>query len=294
LINLNWGGDDVMINGGGCSVRTERFSVRFKLARTFPAGTYLFTVGGDDGYRLSIDGGATWLINNWNDHGFVTQAATATLPGGNVNMVLEYYENNGGNTIYFDYGVALPVHILSFDGRNNNGNSTLNWRTSPESTEERFLVEKSTDGRQYNNIGTVPASAAVTAPDGNRNYSFNDPHPTAGNAFYRLKIIDRDGPEKYSAIVNINTKSQPIAKIYPTLIDPNKQLFIQTDRNASDLEVVIRNISGQQVFIKKLGEMARGQIATLQLQNESLSKGTYVVQVLAGGAVMHKQMIIVP
>jgi hypothetical protein len=60
------------------------------------------------------------------------------------------------------------------------------------------------------------------------------------------------------------------------------------------MEVVIRNISGQQVFIKKLGAMARGQIATLQLQDAPLSKGTYVVQVLTGGAVMHKQMIMLP
>lgn len=294
LINTDFGGDDVSMTGNGCAVRTENFSVRYKLTKNFPAGRYLFTAGGDDGYRLSIDGGATWLINNWTDHGFMTSAAAATLPAGNVNMILEYYENSGGNRVFFDYGVSLPVHLLSFDGKYNNGNSTLSWQTSPESTEDRFIVERSSDGRQYNAIGTVPASASISTANGNRQYHFNDPHPAAGSAFYRLKIIDRDGPEKYSAIVTINPKAQAIAKIYPTLIDQNKQLFIQTDRSTADMEVVIRNISGQQLLIKKLGAMARGQIATLQLQDAPLSKGTYMVQVLAGGAVMHKQMIMIP
>lgn len=293
LINMNFGGDDVMMNGGGCSVRTEHFSARFKLTRNFPAGRYLFTVGGDDGYRLSLDGGATWVIDNWSDHGNVTTATAVNLPGGNVNMVLEYYENSGANAIFFDYGVVLPVTLIKFEGKQNNGESTLSWQTTPESTEDRFVVERSTNGRNFDPVGEVKVSEAVAAANGNRQYYFKDRNAPVGSSWYRLKMIDQNGPEKYSSIVNINTKAQAIAKIYPTLIDQNKQLFIQTDRSTADLEVVIRNISGQQLLNKKLGTMARGQIATLPLQELPLSKGTYVVQVLAGGVIMHKQLIIV-
>lgn len=296
MINTNFGGDNVNITGLACSpLLTETFSVRYRLTKTFNTGTYLFTAGGDDGYRLSIDGGATWLINNWSDHGYGTTAATHKFTTNTtVNMVLEYYENHSGNQVYFDVGVALPVSLVKFEGRFTNSESNLNWITTPESTEDRFIVERSTDGRQFNGIGTVPASAAIPGVDGNRQYSFRDPSPVATSAFYRLKIIDRNGPEKYSGIITINPKASVIAKIYPTLIDQNKQLFIQTDRSTADMEVVIRSISGQQVFIKKLGAMARGQIATLQLQDAPLSRGSYMVQVLAGGAVMHKQMIMIP
>jgi hypothetical protein len=38
-------------------VSLTTFSVRFRLRKTFSAGYYTFLVGGDDGFRLSIDGG---------------------------------------------------------------------------------------------------------------------------------------------------------------------------------------------------------------------------------------------
>jgi hypothetical protein len=292
--DINFGGDNANLTGGGCSIRTETYSVRFLLTHYFPAGSYLFTLGGDDGFRLSLDGGATWVIDRWVDQAYTIATQTVWIPAaGNRNMVLEFYENHGANRISFDYGVVLPVTLIKFEGKQNNGESTLSWQTTPESTEDRFVVERSTNGRNFDPAGEVKANEAVAAANGNRQYYFKDRNAPVGSAWYRLKMIDQNGPEKYSSIVNINTKAQAIAKIYPTLIDQNKQLFIQTDRSTADLEVVIRNISGQQLLIKKLGAMARGQIATLPLQDLPLSKGTYVVHVLAGGAIMHKQLIMV-
>ncbi len=86
----------------GCSLTTDNFSVRYKLTQTFANGNYQFTVGGDDGYRLSLDGGSTWAINNWGDHSYATSTYTVAL-NGSVNMVLEYYENGTGqNRISFN------------------------------------------------------------------------------------------------------------------------------------------------------------------------------------------------
>ncbi|PWT95490.1 MAG: hypothetical protein C5B52_17705, partial [Bacteroidetes bacterium] len=66
----SFGGTSVTYNTNGCSILTDTFSVRYKLKKTFANGDYAFTVGGDDGYRLSLDGGSTWVINNWGDHGY--------------------------------------------------------------------------------------------------------------------------------------------------------------------------------------------------------------------------------
>ncbi|MES1181866.1 MAG: hypothetical protein ABUL44_03635, partial [Flavobacterium sp.] len=87
----NFGGDDVTYNTNGCSVFTSTFSMRYKLSKNFSSGYYLFTVGADDGYRLSLDGGVTWVIDQWGDHGYMTSTYGAAL-NGNYNMVLEFYE----------------------------------------------------------------------------------------------------------------------------------------------------------------------------------------------------------
>jgi hypothetical protein len=86
-----------------CSQPTDNFFIRYKMTKTFPAGTYVFTVGGDDGYRLKI-GNESNLINSWSDHGYTTGSTTKTYTATTtVDFVLEYYENGGGSQVSFDY-----------------------------------------------------------------------------------------------------------------------------------------------------------------------------------------------
>ena len=57
-------GSNCMQSTIGCDFNTTNFSVRYKMQKNFPCGTYTFTLGGDDGVRLSIDGGATYIIDD--------------------------------------------------------------------------------------------------------------------------------------------------------------------------------------------------------------------------------------
>ncbi len=86
-----------------CETYADRFSIRFKMQKNFTAGYYTFTVGGDDGYRLSLDGGATFIINNFVDHGFVTSTSSQFYLSGITNLVLEYYEQGGESRVSFSY-----------------------------------------------------------------------------------------------------------------------------------------------------------------------------------------------
>src|ERR1700712_2450875 len=101
----SFGGDNVNYATNGCSVYTETFSARYKLTKTFAPGSYQFIVGADDGYRLSLDGGTTWVINQFTDQSYNFSIYSATLSG-TYNMVIEYYENGGGNRISFSVTTA--------------------------------------------------------------------------------------------------------------------------------------------------------------------------------------------
>lgn len=79
------------------------FSIRYKMRKDFACGYYTFTVGSDDGIRLSIDGGNTWIINQWIDRGYVTNSSASIFLSGSTDLVLEYYENTGGNRCSFTY-----------------------------------------------------------------------------------------------------------------------------------------------------------------------------------------------
>lgn len=99
-----------------CSTPSDNFLVRYRMQKTFAAGTYTFTVGGDDGYRLSIDGGQTWIISNYSDHAYATTSETVCFNGTTpTNLVLEYYEKSGQSRVSFAYvnggNVSAPTLI---------------------------------------------------------------------------------------------------------------------------------------------------------------------------------------
>ena len=84
------------------------FLIRYKMQKNLAAGYYTFTVGGDDGYRLSLDGGATFpaATNDWTDHGYHTNTATYYFAGGVANLVFEYFEHGGDSRVSFTYTQA--------------------------------------------------------------------------------------------------------------------------------------------------------------------------------------------
>lgn len=98
-----------------CGSYSDRFAVRFR-AQQYINGTLTFTVGGDDGYRFSIDGGQTWLIDNWGEHSYATTTSTTQTLSGTYNLVLEYYENGGDSRVSFNYTQCSATAPTSLSG----------------------------------------------------------------------------------------------------------------------------------------------------------------------------------
>ena len=82
-----------------CGNYKDLFAIRMRRQFQLDGGYYLFSGGADDGFRFSIDGGQTWLLNDWSDHQF----REVNFPGSNgcgiflnpgiYNFVVEFYEN---------------------------------------------------------------------------------------------------------------------------------------------------------------------------------------------------------
>ncbi|SCL34098.1 Glucose/arabinose dehydrogenase, beta-propeller fold [Micromonospora rhizosphaerae] len=75
------------------------FSARWARTTDFEAGTYRFTVTGDDGIRLRLDGNL--IIDGWSDHPPTTYTADVTVDAGQHTVVVEYYERTGGAVARF-------------------------------------------------------------------------------------------------------------------------------------------------------------------------------------------------
>lgn len=88
-IDFDWG------NGSPASgINADDFSVRWTRSQHLAAGRHRFTAVTDDGVRLWVNG--QQIINDWVDRKPATSVGEITLPGGTVEIRMEYYENIGG------------------------------------------------------------------------------------------------------------------------------------------------------------------------------------------------------
>lgn len=98
----------------------------------------------------------------------------------------------------------LPVRLLSFTGKLNNGQVNLEWTTIAEDNNDHFVVERSREGKLFSSLMAIPAKNGI----GVKKYSAVDVIPYYPINFYRLKQFDKDGKFSFSEIVSVSTDSK--------------------------------------------------------------------------------------
>lgn len=80
----------------------------------------------------------------------------------------------------------------------------LNWSTSQEKNSSMFIVEKSTDGMQFANLGAIKAAGESAHP---KAYSFLDISAGAERVFYRLRQINVSGTYSFSDVLTVHKET---------------------------------------------------------------------------------------
>ena len=93
-IDFDWGE-----SSPGAGVPSDRFSVRWTRRKTYAAGTYRFSVTGDDGIRVLVDG--TPVVDGWLYQAPTTYSGDVALTEGEHTVVVEYFEWTGGAVARF-------------------------------------------------------------------------------------------------------------------------------------------------------------------------------------------------
>jgi hypothetical protein len=285
----SFGGDNVSYNTSACPVQTETFSVRYRLQKTFASGTYSITVGGDDGYRFSIDGGATWVINNWGDHAYTTTNQNIVL-NGTYNLVVEFYENGGQNRVTFNIvTVVLPVKLVSFTGTANSNSNLVNWQVQNEDNLAFYEVQRSADGINFNIIDKVPAKGFTITI----NYNTTDKNILPGINYYRLRMVDNNNSFSYSPVILLNGAIEKGVRLFPTLVS-NNNINIATSTTLQNASLVLYDAAGR--FINDIAlpqRIAANSITSLNLNSNGIAKGNYVLVLINKNGEKISQLIFV-
>jgi len=181
-----------------------------------------------------------------------------------------------GRTFRFTAFSVLPVSILSFSGQQARENNVLQWATSSEINHKDFDVQRSLNGTNFINIGTV------SAKDGNtvavKQYSFTDRDVKGSGLFYyRLKQNDWSAASQLSPVIKINRKAESDFSV--TAINPfTDKIALQLNTQKSEyIFISLINLKGQQLFQKKI--TVTPGFTNIILPVSKLSAGIYFLNV---------------
>lgn len=165
----------------------------------------------------------------------------ATLTGTNSDLTYVTSQSNSSITIRFTTDIsnigtwsgfeatinqvlALPVELLSFEGKGFSNYNVLNWSTASESNTDKFVIKKSQDGIFWESVGTVPASGNSTQKI---DYILTDINMVYELNYYELHQYDLNGVFKVYGPISINNlrKEKRVVKVVNLLgqdVDENE------------------------------------------------------------------------
>jgi hypothetical protein len=178
-----------------------------------------------------------------NMHVFSSPNALGLACGFNANAVNVFGNSQLGlpNFIEISACQILPMDLVSFTGECVNGKAEINWATVNEIHIERYEIQKSLNGKDWDLAGTVKPNALSK---GENKYSFEDPATSVGVTYYRLKEIDQNGLEKIIDPVVVTCIRRSEIEIFP---NPCSGTFNLRGIDGEN-EVTIRDISNRLVF----------------------------------------------
>jgi hypothetical protein len=181
-------------------------------------------------------------------------------------------QNISIGNITFRTATPVPVELISFQGAHDKtGSNTLTWETALEKDFDHFSIERSEDGKEFNEIGNVEGQHSVTSQVVAYSFSDKDPSPVS---YYRLKMIDVDGSYEYSKIISIRGASATW-KVFPTVFSSQVNvLFNATQSGTTPVEVV--SLSGARVYYSEFATHSGANELHIQLP-ASLPKGQYLI-----------------
>lgn len=191
------------------------------------------------------------------------------------NKIFHITDNSAlGEVIYSNY--LLPITLQSFTAQAKDRDAVLNWQTKAEQNSDRFMVERSTDARNFTTIGTVTAKGQAAT------YQYTDKEINRfAQVYYRLKMVDKDGAYSYSNIVALYNKSQQgvsIVKAYPTILNGSEPFNLVINSNKSRTANIRFSDLGGKTLHNQPATLTEG-INNISLPTASLAAGIYYVSI---------------
>ena len=167
----------------------------------------------------------------------------------------------------------LPLRLTEFAAQLLSNNTVqLRWINNSEYSNDKYIIERSYNGRNWQPAGTV--AALINPPANTGKYNFTDNTITTGEKtiFYRLKLLEKSGTVVYSNQVIIRNAKQAFFSLVSTGV---KNEYRVISGNSDKRTITVINSNGQ--IVKQLNLEGIGN-STISLNNLPSAIYSIVIQ----------------
>ena len=175
--------------------------------------------------------------------------------------------------------IVTAIDLVSFDGQATEQGNRLDWTSASEFNSDSYIVEKSTNGTDFYEIGTVKVAGNSNVKN---DYYFLDKDVKSNVSYYRLVELDRSGAKEVVTDIVVITKESnnwDIGQIAPIPATD----FINIDVNSVDetnYTLEIYNVAGKLIRTTE-GNVVAG-VSSLKIDISDLPIGTYFINLTNG------------
>jgi len=232
--------------------------------------------------------GSGWTFQN-HDGGYTLNASGGNVTTGSLDI----------NTITGNYAIGnligggnpLPVNLTSFSAISSNGAIKLYWKTSVETNNHGFNVERSIDKFTWGNLIFIEGQGNSSS---SKSYSYVDNTINKiGKYYYRLKQVDNNGAFKYSNTVECDFALPTVYSLnqnYPNPFNPNTMISYSLPK-ASNVKITVYNAIGETVTVLENGFKSAGNF-TVTFNASEMPSGIYFYRIEAEKFSQVKKMML--
>jgi hypothetical protein len=259
--------------GGEATVKLEgnlplgNYDITYKIDGADPAGTQTINVN----------------VTTANEVEFQTVTLSSVTSGVEIEITNLSSGGVGGCSSDIDDNntAILPITLITFEGRQAGAGIELEWRTGSELNNDYVAIERSFDGRAFDEIGRVPGQGDSNQP---RAYAFRDDFPLPGINYYRLRQVDYDGTTEYHPVIAVAFEGQSRLglRAFPNPVEDELRVVWTAPQGRAQTPFLrLLDANG-----RLLGEYpVAGNGGVYNLPAAELPAGLYVLQLLQGSEI---------
>jgi hypothetical protein len=209
-----------------------------------------------------------------NDGGITGNAVKGTVTWNNVSTFSPF---SLGSILWWTN--PLTVKFINLTASERNGQVKLDWGNIAETNVEKYIIEHSTDGRNF----TAISHTTARLNNGNRtDYLWWHTMPATGLNFYRIKGIEYSGEITYSTVARITIgKTINEFTVYPNPVKGGQVNISASSLAAGRYDISMFNMSGQKIM-QRSWDHSGGSISLPVDLPSGIKAGLYSIKLSSG------------